>query len=47
MLNEEAKRRGITEEQMMADLEKTREEVYKRHYGDSQMPDDSGEESSS
>jgi prevent-host-death family protein len=33
-LNEEAKRRGITEEQLMADFEKTREEVYQRYYGD-------------
>jgi prevent-host-death family protein len=32
-LNEEAMRRGITEEQLMADFEKTREEVYQQFYG--------------
>jgi prevent-host-death family protein len=32
--NEEAKRRGVTEEQVMADLEQTKKEVYQEFYGD-------------
>lgn len=33
-LGEEAKRRGITEEQLLAELEETKKEVYQEMYGD-------------
>ena len=32
----EVERRGITEEQLMAELEKDRQEVYEEYYGDNQ-----------
>jgi prevent-host-death family protein len=33
-IGEEIERRGITEEQLMAELEKTREALYQERYGD-------------
>jgi prevent-host-death family protein len=39
---EELERRGITEEQMMEDMEKTREKVYRKHCGNIQKVTNSG-----
>ena len=36
-LGEEAERKGITEEQLMAELEKDKEKVYQEYYGDDQQ----------
>jgi len=32
-IGEEVERRGLTEEEVLAQLEETREEVYQKHYG--------------
>jgi prevent-host-death family protein len=35
-IGQEYERQGLTEEEVLAELEKTREEVYKEQYGDNQ-----------
>ena len=35
-IGEEFERRGLTEEEVMAELEETKQQVYQEHYGDDQ-----------